>query len=63
MGAQPLARFLLAAVLALAALTAHAEFTGKVVAVADGGYPCLVARGYRVAVVPVTFPVLQIDFS
>lgn len=36
MGAQPLARFILAAALALAALTAHAEFTGKVVAVADG---------------------------
>ncbi len=29
----------------------------------QGEYHCLVARGYRVAVVPVTFPVLQIDFS
>ncbi len=39
MGAQPLGRFLLAAALALAALNAHAEFTGKVVAVADGVTP------------------------
>lgn len=36
MGAQSLTRFLLAATLALASLTAHADFTGKVVAVADG---------------------------
>jgi len=36
MGAQSLIRYLLAAAFALASLTAHADFTGKVVAVADG---------------------------
>jgi endonuclease YncB( thermonuclease family) len=36
MGAQSLIRYLLAAAFALASLTAYADFTGKVVAVADG---------------------------
>ncbi len=36
MGVKPLASLLLAIALALASLAAHADFTGKVVAVADG---------------------------
>jgi endonuclease YncB( thermonuclease family) len=36
MGANSLNRFLLAVAFALASLTAHADFTGKVVSVADG---------------------------
>jgi hypothetical protein len=36
MGAQSLTRFLFAGTLALASLFAYADFTGKVVAVADG---------------------------
>jgi endonuclease YncB( thermonuclease family) len=36
MGVQSVTRYLLGAVFALASLTAHADFTGKVVAVADG---------------------------
>jgi endonuclease YncB( thermonuclease family) len=36
MGAQSLVRYLLAVAFALASLTAYADFTGKVVAVADG---------------------------
>jgi endonuclease YncB( thermonuclease family) len=36
MGNQSLTRFIVAAGLALAVLNAHAEFTGKVIAVADG---------------------------
>ncbi len=36
MGAQSLIRYLLGTVFALASLTAYADFTGKVIAVADG---------------------------
>lgn len=36
MGAQSLNRYLLAAAIALAGLPAHADFTGKVIGVADG---------------------------
>ena len=47
MDAKPLARSILAAALVLVALTAHADLTGKVVAVADGDTITILDAGHK----------------
>jgi endonuclease YncB( thermonuclease family) len=66
MGVQPVARFVLAAVLALlAALPARADFTGKVVAVADGNILTVLVdrRQVKVQLAEIDAPELKQPFG